>query len=126
MAEIRVLIADDHQGVRQMLRLRLEFSNCKIVGEASNGQEAIQCVEDTSPDIVVMDLVMPLMDGIDATREIKDRWPDVTVYGYTAHAHADRVDELLTAGATKNFFKTQFVELAQAIADHPGTPPSNA
>lgn len=109
-----------------MLRLRLEFSNCKVVGEASNGQEAIQRVEETSPDIVVMDLEMPIVNGIEATRQIKERWPTVTVYGYTAHAHADRVDALLAAGATENFFKTQFVELAQAIADHPGNPTPGA
>lgn len=120
MAATRVVIADDHQGVRQMLRLRLEFSNCKVVGEASNGQEAVQTVEETSPDIVVMDLQMPILDGIEATRQITERWPHVTVLGYTAQQHSDRVDELLAAGATANFYKTQFTELAQAIADHPG------
>lgn len=122
MAALRIVIADDHQGVRQMLRLRLELSNCEIVGEASTGLEAVQRVEETDPDIVVMDLEMPTLDGIDATREIKQRWPHVTVFGYTAHAHADRVGELLTAGATANFFKTQFTELAEAIADHPAKP----
>ena len=117
MAVTRVVIADDHQGVRQMLRLRLEFSNCKIVGEASNGHEAIQAVEEHSPDIVVMDVMMPLLDGVEATRQIKERWPHVTVFGYTAQAHEDRVKELLAAGASANFYKTQFTELAQAIAD---------
>ena len=122
MGATTVVLADDHQGVRQMLRLRLEFSNCKIVGEAANGREAVQRVEETAPDIVVMDLQMPVMDGVEATREIKERWPEVTVLGYTALAHAHRVDELLSAGATANYFKPQFVELAQAISDHPGSP----
>lgn len=124
MAVTRVVIADDHQGVRQMLRLRLEFSNCKVVGEASNGHEAIKSVEENAPDIVVMDVMMPLLDGVEATRQIKARWPQVTVFGYTAQAHEDRVEELLTAGATANFYKTQFTELAQAIADHAGAEPA--
>lgn len=81
-------------------------------------------MEETTPDVVVMDLEMPVMNGIDATREIKERWPNVTVLGYTAHAHADRVNELLAAGATANFFKTEFTELAEAIAAHPGSAPS--
>lgn len=124
MAATRVLIADDHQGVRQMLRLRLEFSNCKVVGEAANGREAVDMTEETSPHIVVMDLQMPVMDGVDATREIKERWPHVIVFGYTAQAHSDRVGDLLSAGATANYFKTQFAELAQAIADRAGAPPA--
>ena len=124
MAATRVLIADDHQGVRQMLRLRLEFSNCKVVGEASNGREAVDMTEETSPDIVVMDLQMPVMDGIEATKEIKERWPEVTVFGYTAQVHSDRVNDLLAAGATANFYKTQFTELAQAIADRSGAAPA--
>ena len=124
MAATRVLIADDHQGVRQMLRLRLEFSNCKVVGEATNGREAVDMTQETSPDIVVMDLQMPIVDGIEATREIKERWPDVIVFGYTAQVHSDRVSELLAAGATANFFKTEFTELAQAIADHAGAAPA--
>lgn len=124
MAVTCVLIADDHQGVRQMLRLRLELADCEIVGEAANGREAVQSVEETTPDVVVMDLEMPVMNGIDATREIKQRWPHVIVFGYTAHAHADRVNDLLEAGASSNFFKTQFTELAEAIAAHSGTAPT--
>ncbi|MFP5351878.1 MAG: response regulator transcription factor [Actinomycetota bacterium] len=124
MAATRVLIADDHAGVRQMLRLRLEFSNCQVVGEAANGREAVDLVEETSPDIVVMDLQMPTVDGVEATREIKERWPQIIVFGYTAQAHADRVDDLLAAGATANFYKTQFTELAQAISDHAGAAPA--
>lgn len=112
----RVVIADDHQGVRQMLRLRLQLMNCDVVGEATDGAEAIEQVEETSPDVVVMDVQMPTIDGVEATRVIKERWPHVKVLGYTALADAERVAALLDAGADANFFKENYVGLLDAVS----------
>ena len=116
----RVVLADDHEGVRHMLRLRLQLLNVEVVGEADNGRQAIAQVMEHDPDIVVMDLEMPEMNGIDATAAIKKDWPEITVFGYTALAHADRVDDLLAAGAAANFFKDDYVGLIDAIGQHPG------
>ncbi|HJR44285.1 MAG TPA: response regulator transcription factor [Actinomycetota bacterium] len=121
----RVVLADDHEGVRHMLRLRLQLLNCEVVGEAENGRQAIAQVREHRPDIVVMDLEMPEMNGIDATKEIKKEWPDTVVYGYTALAHADRVDFLLAAGASANFFKDDYSGLIDAISQHPGPRPNH-
>lgn len=115
----RVVLADDHEGVRHMLRLRLQLLHCEVVGEADNGRQAIAQVMEHEPDIVVMDLEMPEMNGIEATAAIKKEWPQVTVFGYTALAHADRVDHLLEAGASANFFKDDYVGLIEAIRQHP-------
>jgi len=115
----RVVLADDHEGVRHMLRLRLQLLNVDVVGEADNGTDAIAQVKEHRPEIVVMDLEMPEMSGIDATRAIKEQWPDIVVYGYTALAHADRVDQLLEAGASANFFKDNYTGLIDAIGRYP-------
>ena len=116
----RVVLADDHEGVRHMLLLRLQLLNCEVVGEASTGKEAIACVAEMKPDIVVMDVQMPEMDGIDATRTIKQRWPEITVFGYTALAHSDFVDDLLAAGASANYYKDDYTGLLEAIGNfHP-------
>ena len=116
----RVVLADDHEGVRHMLRLRLQLLNVEVVAEADNGIQAVAQVREHHPDIVVMDLEMPEMNGIEATRAIKTEWPDVTVFGYTALAHADRVDHLLEAGASANYFKDDYASLIDAIGSHPG------
>ena len=98
-----------------MLNLNLQGSDVEVVGQAENGREAVDLVEQHHPDVVIMDVMMPEMDGIEATREIKERWPDVTVLGYSAAAHAGSVDELLAAGATANYFKGDYLELLQAV-----------
>lgn len=101
-----------------MLLLRLQLVNCEVVGEAGNGAEAVAIVEQTEPDVVVMDVQMPEMDGVEATRIITERWPHITVLGYTAVAHADQVDDLLAAGAQANYFKDDYASLVEAIGNH--------
>ena len=84
---IRVLIVDDHQVVREGLRRIVEIDpDIKVIGEASNGEEAISKAVQLSPDVVMMDLKMPGMDGVNATREIKKRLPDVNVLVLTLYA----------------------------------------
>ena len=73
---IQVIVADDHQLVRQGLRALLEREGFGVVGEAANGQEALQLAEKLHPDVVVMDLAMPVLNGIDAAREIQRVSPE--------------------------------------------------
>ena len=77
---IKVLIADDHHVVRRGLLFFLKTQkDIEVVGEAKNGLEAVQLVESLKPDVVLMDLVMPELDGIQATEQIKEKWPNIKV-----------------------------------------------
>ncbi len=97
---IRVIIADDHEIVRRGIRLLLEEADdIEVIGEAENGAEAISLVEQLGPDLVVMDISMPDVSGIEATRTIKRTHPDVEVVGLTMHAEERYFYELLKAGA---------------------------
>ena len=82
---IRVMIVDDHAMVRTGLATFLEVSDdLELVGQASNGREAVDLCEQFQPDVVLMDLVMPEMDGVTATRIIRERWPQVQVIALTS------------------------------------------
>jgi len=84
---IRALIADDSPQSRKGLRALLTTcSKIEVVGEAVNGQEAVRQTEKHQPDAVLMDVCMPVMDGLEATRLIKERWPEVKVIVLTMHA----------------------------------------
>lgn len=97
---IRVLIADDHHVVRRGLQFFLKTQkDIEVVGEAKNGVEAVQLVEQLKPDIVLMDLVMPEMDGIEATKKIKAQWPEVQVLMLTSFSDKDHVLPAIEAGA---------------------------
>ena len=97
---IRLVLVDDHAIVRQSLKLYLsQDSRLRIVGEAHHGQEALEVVEREQPDVVLMDLLMPVMDGITATREIHARWPDVQVLALTSALEEHRVNGAIQAGA---------------------------
>jgi YesN/AraC family two-component response regulator len=111
----RVLIADDRPRSRDGMKALLDhWSEVEVVGEASNGQEAVRLVEKCRPEVVLMDARMPVMDGLEATRLIKDRWPKVKVIMLTIHAsfHADA----LAAGADAFLIKgCPAVDLLKAI-----------
>ena len=96
--QTRVLIADDRprcrSGLKVVLALRPEI---RVVGESANGQETVRLMEKLRPDVVLMDVKMPVMDGLEATRIIKERWPGVKVIVLTIYA--DYRAEALTAGA---------------------------
>lgn len=97
---IRVLIADDHHVVRRGLLFFLKTQkDIEVVGEAKNGAEAVQLVKELMPDVVLMDLVMPEMDGIEATRTIKAEWPNVEVIMLTSFSDKDHVLPAIEAGA---------------------------
>ena len=84
---IRVLIADDSARARDGLRaLLVTWREVEVVGEATNGQEAVRLVAEHRPDVVLMDLQMPVLDGVQATGLIKQRWPEVTVIVLTIYA----------------------------------------
>jgi DNA-binding NarL/FixJ family response regulator len=85
MNRIKVLIADDHRDFRRVVHNFLDrLPNVSVVGEAMNGDDAVKKVEKLFPDIVLMDISMPLMDGIEATRVIKQRWPVTKVHIVTS------------------------------------------
>ncbi len=98
---IRLLLVDDHQVVRTGLRMLLEGSNnIEIIGEASNAEEALNAAKDLNPDVILMDIGLPDMSGIDATREIKKASPDIAVVALTIHEDAEYFFKMLDAGAS--------------------------
>ena len=102
---IKVLVVDDHNVVREGLRRILELDNeIEVIGEARNGEEAIKKADSLSPDVIIMDLKMPGMDGIVATREIKKRFPDVNILVLTLYAE-DFVRQAVEAGASGYLLK---------------------
>ena len=88
----RILLADDHAVVRQgFARIMQGEADLEVVGEASDGREAVQKAIELKPDLVIMDLSMPGMNGMDAVREIKDRMPEVKALVLTVHAEEEYV-----------------------------------
>ncbi len=116
-APIRVLLVDDHTVVRRGLRLAFDLEpDLQVVGEAANGQEAIQRVEELRPDVVVMDLLMPVMNGVDATRAIRRQYPEVEVVALTSVLEDRLVIDVVEAGAAGYMLKeTRPDELFEAV-----------
>jgi len=112
----RVLLADDHTVVRQGLRVLLERDGFSVVAEAADGHEAIKLCEANHPEVAVLDLAMPLLNGIDAAREIAKPGSRIKVILLTMHAEDHLVLESLRAGVTGYVLKTRASdELVQAI-----------
>lgn len=100
MSKIRVLLADDHAVLREGLRTLLSLQeNIEVVGEAENGQLAVEMVKQLRPDVVVMDIAMPVMDGLEATRVLKQQQPDARVLILSQHDNREYVFSVLQAGA---------------------------
>ena len=108
-----VIIADDSEFMRNLLREILEEDH-EILGEAENGVEAVDLYEEKDPDLVMMDIVMPIRDGIDATAEIKDDDPNASVIMCTSVGQEEKMKEAIRAGAdgyiTKPFQKPSVIE----------------
>ena len=101
MSRIRLLLVDDHEVVRSGLRMLLENeADLVIEGEASNGGQALELVEQLNPDVVIMDITLPDISGIDATRQIKVLHPRVAVVALTIHEDQQYFFEMLQAGAS--------------------------
>jgi PAS domain S-box-containing protein len=113
----RVLLVDDHTVIRQgLIKLLNAQSNIKVVGEAANGQEAIEQTRIIKPDLILMDISMPVMDGIEATRRIKAEFPYVRVIGLSMHMDEQSAKSMQYAGAENYLVKTATPkELLQAI-----------
>lgn len=114
---IRVLITDDHGVVRQGLRMFLSLDpDIEVVGEAENGEEALGMARELHPDVVLMDLLMPVMNGMEATKAIRSEMPDVEVIALTSVLEDVSVTGAMRAGAMGYLLKdTQAEELHRAI-----------
>jgi DNA-binding NarL/FixJ family response regulator len=117
MAATRVLLVDDESLVRRILKQILTaYPDMELVGEAATGYEAIAGVERLQPDIVVMDIRMPGLDGIAAAREIRVKYPDVKIIGLSEYAYGYNTDAMERAGAVGVYQKSSaFEELYPAI-----------
>jgi len=114
----QLLLADDHQVVRQGLRAMLEREGFRVVGEAADGREAVRLAAETHPDVAVLDLAMPALNGLDAAREIVRGEDRTRVILLTVHAEEPYVLEALRAGVTGYVLKTQAaLDLIQAIRE---------
>jgi two-component system, NarL family, response regulator NreC len=114
---IRILLADDHGIVRQGLRFLLERQpGMEVVGEASHGREAVQMAEAVRPDVVIMDIAMPLLNGIEATAQMLKRDPRIGVIILSMHSDEDYLVSALNAGAKGYLLKESAeVDLVKAI-----------
>jgi DNA-binding NarL/FixJ family response regulator len=113
---LRVLLADDHQILRDGIRRGLENAGEEVVGEASNGEEAVTLARETQPDIVLMDLSMPVLDGVSATRRIISEFPEIKVVVLTMHDDPPLTRAALEAGASAYLTKgTSFADVLDTL-----------
>ena len=114
---IRVMLVDDHSVVRSGLKAMLSAEDgMELAGEAADGSEAVRLVERVKPDVILMDLLMPVMDGVAATKAIHDRFPDIRIIILTSFKERDQVDGARKAGAMSYLLKTVSAsELVSAI-----------
>ncbi len=108
---IRVMIVDDHPQVRRGLAIFLElWDDFLLVGEADNGEKAVALAEQLKPDVILMDLVMPVMDGVTATRIIRNKLPDVQVVVLTSTIDLEIIQQALDAGARTYMLKNVTID----------------
>ena len=100
MAKIHLLLVDDHEVIRTGLRMLLENQpDMEIIGEASTGRQAIELAKTLSPDVIIMDITLPDLSGIEATRQIKQEVPKTAIVALTIHEDEQYFFEMLQAGA---------------------------
>ncbi len=113
---IKILLADDHALLRDGLRRSFESAGDQVVGEASTGEEAVALAKALQPDVVLMDLSMPVMDGIEATRQIRDQVPATRIAVLTMHDDIDKTRDAIAAGASAYLSKgTSFAEVRKTV-----------
>ena len=117
---MKVLLAEDHTIVRKGLRSLLDAERgIEVIGEAEDGREAVEKVQRLRPDVVLMDITMPGLNGLEATRQIKKRFPEVKVLILTMHANEEYIHQVLQAGASgyvvKQAVVTELVSALQAV-----------
>jgi two-component system response regulator NreC len=114
---LRILLADDHKITRQGLRSLLEKQqDMEVVAEAENGREAIRLAAEMAPDVVIMDITMPDLNGVEATKQILSKSPDIKIIGLSMHSDTVFVTEMLKSGAAGYLIKDcAFEELVRAI-----------
>lgn len=117
MKRIRVLLAEDHETVRQGLKLLLASRpEIEVIADAQNGRQAVERAKALEPDVVVLDLSMPEMNGLAATKAIKDALPSTAIVALTRHGEEAYVQQLLGAGASAYILKqSSFTELLHGI-----------
>ena len=116
---IRIVLADDHEMVRIGVAAYLSTQpDMEVVGEAVNGEEAVEKALELRPDIILMDMVMPVLNGAEATKTIVDQWPEAKVIVVTSFLDDDKVYPALEAGASSYILKTSNAKrIAQAIRE---------
>ena len=116
---MKVLLVDDDENARFMLRRRLsQKKQFKVVGEAADGREALTHVEELQPDLVIMDVRMPIMDGVEATRLIRERFPQTSVLAYSTFSDEQHIKAMRDAGAVGYVLKdTPTDELIMRLQD---------
>ena len=122
MKKLRILLADDHGVVRKGLRFLLESEpDLEVVGEAADGRQAVDMAEELRPDVVVMDIAMPWLNGIDATGQIVKQQPAVGVIMLSMHSDEEYLVRTLTAGAKgyllKDSAETDLVQAVHSVSD---------
>jgi DNA-binding NarL/FixJ family response regulator len=117
MDKTTILIADDHPLIRDgIMQLFMKEADFEVVGQAADGEEAIKLTDEKSPDVVVMDIEMPNLDGLEATKQIKNTHPETSVLVLTVHDDEEYIAAILEAGAEGYLLKTTYgKELVQAI-----------
>ena len=120
VADIKLIIADDHEIFRDGFKLMLsKFPEIKLVGEAANGRELLELIEKENPDVILTDIKMPVMDGIEATKKIAALYPDKGVIGLSMYDDDELIIEMLEAGAKgyliKNAGKDQIIEAIKTV-----------
>ncbi len=121
---IRVMVVDDHEVVRRGLIAYLRaFKDMEFVGQATDGEEAVLLAAQLKPDVILMDMVMPNLDGIEATRQIHQAHPHIRVLSLTSMTDSDLIRQALEAGASGYLNKnTSVKELSAAIHNAVSTP----
>ena len=120
VADIKLVIADDHEIFRDGFKLMLsKFPEIMLVGEAGNGRELLELIEKENPDVILTDIKMPVMDGIEATKKIAELYPDKGIIGLSMYDDDELIIEMLEAGAKgyliKNAGKDQIIEAIKTV-----------